>query len=112
LEPVENGANVKVIVQDPPGATLLHAFVPLKWVPLEPQRLTDVTTRFASPVFDTVTVLDTEVLFAIVPKLIEVGETEMFGPPLAAAACVTVKVWPAMVMVPVREDAAVLALTE
>ena len=112
MEPVENGANVMVIVQDPPGATLLHAFVPLKWDALEPQRLTDATARFASPVFDTVTVLDTEVLFAIVPKLIEVGETEMFGAPLFCPACVAVKIWPAIVTVPVREDAAVLALTE
>ena len=112
MEPVENGANVMEIVQDPPGATLPHPFVPLKWDALEPQRLTDVTSRFAAPVFDTVTVLDTEVLFVIVPKVREAGETEMLGSPLAAAACVTVKVWPAMVMVPVREDAAVLALTE
>ncbi len=112
MEPVENGAKVTVTVQDPPDATLLQSFEPLKWDALVPQRLTDVTWSVAAPVFDTVTVLETEVLFAMVPKLMEVGETEMFGSPLAAAACVTVKVWPAMVMVPVREEAVVLAATE
>jgi hypothetical protein len=101
-----------VILQDPPGAVLLQPFEYLKWDELEPQRLTDVTTRFAAPVFETVTVLDTEVRFVIVPKLMDVGLTEMFGAPLFCPACVTVKVWPAMVMVPVREDVAVLALTE
>ena len=53
---------------------------------MEPQRLTDVTARLAAPVFDTVTVLDEELLLVIAPKFIEVGETDMLGFPLGAAA--------------------------
>ena len=101
-----------VIVQEPPGATEPQPFECLKWDELEPQRLADVTVRLAVPVFETATVFDMELLLAIVPKLMEVGETEILGSPLVAAACVTVKVWPAMARVPVLAEAVAFGPTE
>jgi len=75
-----------VIVQEPPGATVPQLFDCLKCDELEPQRLIELTTRFAAPVLETVTVLEDDDLLGMVPKLSDVGETEIFGSPLRAAS--------------------------
>ena len=101
-----------MIVQELPGVTVPHVFDCLKCDELAPQRLTELTTRFAAPVLETVTVLEDDVLLRMVPKLSDVGETEIVGTPLEAAPCVTVNVWPAMVIVPVLDCVVLLGPTE
>lgn len=53
--PVELGANRTVAVHDPPGATVPQLVLDVNWFGFAPERVTLATTRFAVPVFVTVT---------------------------------------------------------
>jgi len=66
-----------------------------------PVMLIELMVRLAVPLLEIVTVAGDEGLpTRTLPKLMKVGETEMVG--MLAAAWVTVKVVPAMVMLPLR----------
>ena len=106
------GMKLTVTVQEPPGATLLQLLLCRKWMELAPAMLKLLMESALVPVLDTVTALFTVDLTVTEPKSRVVGDTAMSGSPAAAPAWLTVKVWPAMVTVPVRDEVPVLAATE
>ena len=54
LVPAVVGANVTLIVQEPPGATVAQELTRLNWPGLAPARLAELTTRLPAPVLLTV----------------------------------------------------------
>ena len=75
--PAVSGEKVTWTVQELPGVIVLQLVVLLKWVELDPKRLTLLIVRFPVPVLVTVTGLVSLVRTAIVPKFSEVGLTEI-----------------------------------
>jgi hypothetical protein len=101
--PVERGVKVTVAVQEPPGASVPQLWVWKKVPALAVKREIELTLRFPPPVLLMVTVLDTVWRTLTLPKSKATGETLITGLP-PAPAWVTVKVCPAAVIVPVREE--------
>ena len=73
----------------------------------------ELMRRSDFPLFRIVTVLCDVLPVLRLPKLIDVALTDILGGPAGfVPVCVTVKVWPAMVSVPVRALLVLLVCTE
>ena len=77
--PVVVGAKVTVAVQEPPLGTVPQSFVSPNSEAFVPERVIELMRRLAVPVFETVTVLCAVLPGFRVPKLIDVGLTDILG---------------------------------
>ena len=116
LLPLDVGTKVSVTGHEFPIGIVVQSFVWLKSEALPPSMFIELMTRSDLPLFRIVTVFSDVLPTFTLPKLTDVGLTDILGGPGAfdrfVPPCVRVKVWPAMVEVPVLELVFVLADSE
>jgi len=108
LTPDEVGLKVTLRVQVPPAGSELHPLVFLNCQGFFPDSVRPRMMREPVPVLATVTVFVIELFVATFPNSRTSGLTDMAGVPVWLA----VKVWPAMVMAPLRDEGVRFAFTE